>query len=110
MAETVVLSAAKFNSTKELLGYLDADVPGYSSYRNTYVVGLFGMAVLAIPLNAAVASLLIQRQFWRSNVYILLFQVSDSVEALEQLSMVNICTARVYSGSDIFPLVSFFGF
>ena len=68
-------SYASLDYTTELLRQLDKDVPGYSSHRNLYLVGLFTMASFAIPLNLAAVALLVQRHFWRSNVYILLFQV-----------------------------------
>ncbi|OWA50872.1 putative Gonadotropin-releasing hormone receptor [Hypsibius exemplaris] len=62
--------------TTELLRQLDIDVPGYSSHRHIYLVGLFTLGSFAVPLNLAAGALLIQRHFWRSNVYILLFQLA----------------------------------
>ena len=62
-------------STQDLLNYLDEDVPGYSNYRSLHVIGLFAMAVFALPSNMAVIILLYRRKFWKSNVLLLLFQV-----------------------------------
>ncbi|XP_055347560.1 gonadotropin-releasing hormone receptor-like [Paramacrobiotus metropolitanus] len=82
-------ATAGSNSTKELLGHLDVDVPGYSGYRNVYVLGLFGMAICAIPLNCAVTIILAQRCFWRSNVYFLLFQLAIADLLVAVLCMVG---------------------
>ncbi|GAV03036.1 hypothetical protein RvY_13521-4 [Ramazzottius varieornatus] len=64
----------KSGSTQDLLNYLDEDVPGYSNYRNLYVIGLFTMAIFALPSNIAVMILLYKKLFWKSNVLLLLFQ------------------------------------
>ncbi|GAV03035.1 hypothetical protein RvY_13521-2 [Ramazzottius varieornatus] len=66
----------KSGSTQDLLNYLDEDVPGYSNYRNLYVIGLFTMAIFALPSNIAVMILLYKKLFWKSNVLLLLFQLS----------------------------------